>query len=156
MRNSVNVSYPCCCSMHLPCTHGWGAQWSVPERHRGPWVLGGHRQWNPLILSTQVPPLIHGFELHSLISTSHLAPIRVQLRESTVWNTLNISKTFYFTFSCFFSQQVTYTCISWGAHTFVLVDAILALAILTGTASTVIFIDLTIHPWEKLNHKFTS
>lgn len=52
--------------------------------------------------------------------------------------------------------QVTYTCISWGAHTFVLVDAILALAILTGTARTVIFIDLTIHPWEKYNHKFIS
>lgn len=72
--------YPCCCSMHSPCTQGWAAQWSVPERHRRPWVLGGHRQWNALTLSIQVPPLLQGFELHSLISTSHLSPIRGQFR----------------------------------------------------------------------------
>lgn len=39
-----------------------------------------------------------------------------------------------------------HTCISRIAHTFVLVDAILALSILTGIASTVIFIVLTVHP----------
>lgn len=71
-------TYSSCCSMHCPCTQGWPAQWSVPERHRGPWVLGGHRQWNPLILSTHVPPLMHGFEMHSLISSSHFNPIRMK------------------------------------------------------------------------------
>lgn len=39
-----------------------------------------------------------------------------------------------------------HTCISWGAHTFVLIDAILALSVLTGVAGTVIFIDFTVHP----------
>lgn len=38
------------------------------------------------------------------------------------------------------------TCISRAAQTFVLVDPILALSILTGVAGTVVFIDLTIHP----------
>lgn len=39
-----------------------------------------------------------------------------------------------------------HTCISRIADTFVLVDAILALSILTGIAGTVIFIVLTVHP----------
>lgn len=85
MSSSLSLTYLCCCSMHSPCTQGWGAQWSVPERHRGPWVLGGHMQWNPLTLFTQVPPLMHGFELHSLISTSHLTPIREQFRGSELY-----------------------------------------------------------------------
>lgn len=38
------------------------------------------------------------------------------------------------------------TCISRDAQTFVLVDPILALSILTWVAGTVIFIDLAIHP----------
>lgn len=85
MSSSLSLTYPCCCSIHSPCTQGWGAQWSVPERHRGPWVLGGHMQWNSLTLSKQVPPLMHGFELHSLISTSHLTPIREQFRGSELY-----------------------------------------------------------------------
>jgi len=39
-----------------------------------------------------------------------------------------------------------HTCISQGAHTLVLVDAIVALSVLTGVARAVIFIDLTVHP----------
>lgn len=39
-----------------------------------------------------------------------------------------------------------HTCISWRTHTFVLINAILALAVLTEIAGTVIFIDLTVHP----------
>lgn len=38
------------------------------------------------------------------------------------------------------------SCVSWGAHTFVLVDAIMALSVLTGITGTVIFIDLTVYP----------
>lgn len=38
------------------------------------------------------------------------------------------------------------TCVSWGAHTLVLINAILALSVLTGVAGTVIFIELTVHP----------
>lgn len=38
------------------------------------------------------------------------------------------------------------SCISRAAQTFVLVDSVLALSILTGVACTVVFIDLAIHP----------
>lgn len=38
------------------------------------------------------------------------------------------------------------TCVSWGAHTNVLIDAIMALSVLTGVAGTIIFIDFTVHP----------
>lgn len=144
------ASYPCCCSIHFPCTQGWCAQWSVPERHRGPWVLGGHRHWNPLILSMQVPPLIHGFELHSLISTSHFIPIREWFREKYLYQTHTNIQLLYpvsFLLSNWVYWCTKHTCISWGAHTLVLINAILALSILAGVASTVIFIDLTVQPW---------
>lgn len=36
------------------------------------------------------------------------------------------------------------SCVSWGAHTLVLVNAILAVSVLTGVARTVILIDLTV------------
>lgn len=44
------------------------------------------------------------------------------------------------------TNKVEPTCISRAAQTFVLVDSVLALSILTGVAGTVVFIDLTIHP----------
>lgn len=38
------------------------------------------------------------------------------------------------------------TCISWRTYTFVLINAVLALAVLTEIAGTIIFINLTVHP----------
>lgn len=115
-------------------------------------MLGGHMQWNPLTLSTQVPPLIHGFEWHSLISVSHLTPSGEQFRGSErheghpVCYRDDCRAGFLFSF-------LKHTCISWGAHAFVLVNAVLALAVLTGVARTVIFIDLTVHPWRTTQWK---
>lgn len=43
-------------------------------------------------------------------------------------------------------QRAKHTCISWKTNTLVLVNAILALAVLTEIAGTIIFIDLTVHP----------
>lgn len=38
------------------------------------------------------------------------------------------------------------TCVSWGAHTFVLINVIQALSVPTGVAGTIVFIDLTVCP----------
>lgn len=43
-----------------------------------------------------------------------------------------------------------HTCISWGAHTFVLINAIVTFSVFTGVAGTVIFIDLTVYTWRKI------
>lgn len=163
------MTYPCCCSTHSPCTQGCRAQWSAPDRHSGPWVLGGHKHWNPLILSLQVPPLKHGFERHSSISTSHLTPIGESGSEWVWWiksthliyvfNSFvspfkamlqTISGSSYLTpFLKCIEQKLDCTCVSWGTHTLVLVDAILALSIFTGVACTVVFIDLAVYSWKE-------
>lgn len=44
----------------------------------------------------------------------------------------------------FYCILVKHTCVSWGAHAFVLVNAVVAFSVLTGVAGTVIFIDLTV------------
>lgn len=84
-REHIGFSYPSCCSTHSPCRHGWGLQKSAPEWHKGPWVPAGHEHWKPLILSTHVPPLRHGLELHSSISSVHLSPDIEKEKANNTW-----------------------------------------------------------------------
>lgn len=109
---------------------------------------------------TAIPVLLFNtFSVHTRLRSTVVGPREAQRAVGAGWTeavepvdlVLTGSPTHTWVGVTLVDLHVTFnSCISRGAHTFVLVNSIVALSVLTGVAGTVVFIDLTVHPCGSL------